>query len=274
MKPSICFDLQTLIHLKKWFDDYVKTFRSRCLEDQRNIDLKETHSRHVCREIAGIGESVGLKNDTRRLAEIIGLFHDIGRFEQYRRYGTFSDLKSEDHAALGIKVLMNLKVLDGIDFSVSELIRKAIFYHNKAMVPDSESDMCLFYSKLLRDADKLDILRVVTDYYLNEEENKTIDLDLPDLPFISDAVFIDVMKGKTVKTGDLQTRNDFKVLQMSWVYDIHFLRTFRLIKKRNYMNIIHNFLPSSEKARQIYGKVCDYLEDRCKNHEDPSFMLI
>ena len=73
---------ETVINLKSWFADYVKTFQSGDAEYQRNIDLKEEHTRRVCTEILDIGKSLALNKENLRLAEVIALFHDVGRFEQ------------------------------------------------------------------------------------------------------------------------------------------------------------------------------------------------
>ena len=40
-----------------------------------------------------------------RIAEAVALLHDVGRFEQYKRYGTFNDRKSVNHAALGVEIM-------------------------------------------------------------------------------------------------------------------------------------------------------------------------
>jgi len=80
-------------------------------ELQRNVILKEKHTRRVCKEILAIGKGLGLGEEDLGLAELVALFHDVGRFSQYAKYGTFADNKSEDHAALGTKVLREEGVL-------------------------------------------------------------------------------------------------------------------------------------------------------------------
>ena len=55
------------------------------------------------------------------LAEIMALFHDIGRFEQYKQYRTFSDYRSEDHAALGVKVIKANRILNGFEPAEAEI---------------------------------------------------------------------------------------------------------------------------------------------------------
>jgi len=156
-------DQETLPFLKTWFADYVKKFQSFNPYYQQNINLKYNHTKRVCSKIIDIGKSLALNKEELRLAEVIALLHDVGRFEQYDRYATFSDAKSEDHAQLGIKIIRQNHVLKKIDLPTRELILRTISYHNRPILPQNETEKCLFFTKLLRDADKLDILYVVTD---------------------------------------------------------------------------------------------------------------
>jgi len=256
---------ETMSGLRKWFRDYVKLFYSKNPEDQRNIDLKEEHTRQVCRWILDIGESLGLSNEELSLAEVMALFHDIGRFEQYARYGTYSDLRSEDHATLGVRVLREKGVLNCLDLQTRELILRTISYHNRFDLPKDETEKCLFYTKLLRDADKMDIWRVVTGYYgqKNGQKNGTIELGLPDTPEISDEVYNSLVKKNIVKMGSLKTLNDFKVLQMGWVFDVNFPRTFDLIREKGYLQMIRDALPPSDRLTEISSMVQSYLEKHC-----------
>jgi len=251
--------------LKSWFTDYVKTFRSDDPDYQRNIALKEEHTRRVCNEILDVGNSLSLDNEDLHLAEVIALFHDVGRFEQYDRYGTFVDLKTEDHAMLGVRVLRENVVLRTLDQKTRDLILRTVSYHNRATLPAEETKRCLFFTKLLRDADKLDIWRVVTDYYreINSAKNGVIELGLPDTPEISQDVYTDITAGRIVKTTCLKTLNDFKVLQMGWIYDVNFPRTFQLVRERGYLEKIRGVLPRTGEVSEIYSAARSYLEAHC-----------
>jgi hypothetical protein len=255
-------DQETVIALRKWFSEYVQTFRSGNHEVRENIELKEEHTRRVCAEILDIGKSLSLEPEKLCLAEIMALFHDVGRFEQYVRYGTFLDRDSEDHALLGIKILRKHGVLKDIDQATRHLIFKVISYHNRLRLPETETQESLLFAKLLRDADKVDIWRVVTDHYSRKEGhgNGAIDLGLPHDPEISDEVCAALMAGRIVRLASLKTLNDFKILQMSWVYDVNFARTFQLIRERGYMEMIRDALPESTKVSKIYSSVRSYLE--------------
>lgn len=248
--------------LKKWFFSYVRTFKYGDQNFQENIILKEKHTIHVCREILNIGNQLGLNDDELRLSEVIALFHDIGRFEQYARYQTFVDRQSEDHAKLGIKVLQRYGVLNGFDDVIKNLILRVINYHNRASLPQEETETCLFFAKLLRDADKLDIWKVVTDYYHSNDgrRNGALELDLPDTPGISDKVYQDLINRSIVNVNHIRNLNDFKLLQMGWIFDINFKPTLRSVKSRRYLEMIRDVLPKSEEVRKIYTVIQTYLD--------------
>nr|HID58967.1 HD domain-containing protein [Desulfobacterales bacterium] len=252
--------------LKNWFVRHVRRFRSGNPNWQRNIALKEDHTKRVCKEILDIGKKLGLSSKDLRLAEIIALFHDIGRFEQYARYRTFVDHHSVDHAELGIKILQKNGVLNRLDQSIRNLILRTILHHNRPTLPEQETETCLFFTKLLRDADKLDIWRVVTDYYRHKDEkrNSAIELGLPDTPGISHDVYDDLIQGRIVDMTHLKNLNDFKLLQVGWIYDINFAPTFQSVRNRDYLGMIRDVLPKSEKIERIFSVVESYLDDQIR----------
>jgi putative nucleotidyltransferase with HDIG domain len=249
--------------VKTWFSQYVYSFKSSEKEDfLKYIVLKEDHSLRVCQEILELGRQLGLQDNELSLAEIIALLHDIGRFEQYARYKTFMDRESEDHAELGVKVLQAHHVLNNFSASLQDLILRVISYHNQATVTANETTACVFYTQLLRDADKLDIWRVLIEYYCQEDkrQDKVIALSLPDTPGISEHVYNDLIAGKAVDIRHLNNLNDLKLFQISWIYDVNFPPTFQAIKERRYLDLLYGSLPQSEKTETIFNGVQAYLE--------------
>jgi len=255
-------DDELIQSLRKWFHEYVETFCTDQSDIWENILLKKKHTKRVCGEILRIGRNLGLSGASLRLAEITALFHDVGRFEQYVRYRTFVDHKSENHAALSVRILEDSGVLNRLDNSIKDLIYRIISYHNRPSLPDLETDMCLFYTKLLRDADKLDIWRVMTRYYRNSDgsSNSAIELELPDTPVISDKVYEALVNKRIIDVHHIQTFNDFKVLQIGWIFDVNFKPTIDAVISRKYINDICKVLPSSEKVSVIMRVVKHYME--------------
>jgi hypothetical protein len=228
---------------------------------KKAIVLKKKHSLRVCHEIKNIGMQLGLSHDNLRLAETMALFHDVGRFEQFVRYQTFVDRKSEDHGALAVKVLRKERALAALDAETQELILKAISYHNLFNIPEDEDPVCIYFSKLLRDADKLDIFTLVSAYYhvARAEKSAAVELDLPDTPTVSEEILTSLRDGKMTGKHQLQSLNDLKLLQMGWVYDINYQPTFQMIQERDYLRKIRDTLPVSQKIDQVYYRLLCHL---------------
>ena len=89
-----------LIDLKKRFSVYAASYKNGNKNFSEVILLKEEHTFRVCNEIKNLCISINLSAEETRLAETIALLHDLGRFEQYKKYGTFSDFNSENHEFL------------------------------------------------------------------------------------------------------------------------------------------------------------------------------
>ncbi|TFG88471.1 MAG: HD domain-containing protein [Candidatus Atribacteria bacterium] len=231
---------------------------------QENIKLKEDHSLRVCKEILQLGKALDLNKNALFLAETIALFHDIGRFEQFRTYGTFNDKVSENHATIGLKILEETNVLSRLTKTQRLIVCKAIGYHNIRKLPDSadEKPDCLFYSKLLRDADKLDIWRVVTTYYAqrHKHRNPALELELPDTPEYSLCFVEDILNNRVSNSHALKTYNDMKLLQLGWIFDINFTQTFLSIQQRQIIEKIITTLPDTEDIRKIQNHLKEYLE--------------
>jgi len=258
--------------LHQWFSHYAEGFKHGKEDVRKNIILKEKHTENVCREIEFIGKELGLSDDELRLSDCMALLHDVGRFEQYLRYETFSDPVSENHAELGVKVIEGYGILKRFSNSVKDLIIRAVRYHNRASLPDDESETCLFFSKLLRDADKLDIWRVVTEYYNRKDRkvNSTIQLNLPDTPGFSESVYNDVINKRVVNASSMQNLNDFRLLQIGWVFDINFKPALQEVKARKYVEMICDELPATDQVDHIIEVIQEHYLSAFNNSDSPT----
>jgi len=241
-------ELSHLEFLREWFAGFAGSFHSPDGEEQRNIALKEEHTQKVCANITRIAREEGLDGERAALAEAVALFHDIGRFPQYRRFKTFKDSGSVNHARLGASILVNGGVLDNLPRNEQNTIITGVRNHNSFAIPPGLEPEPALFLKLVRDADKLDIWRVFLDFYrLPEEERASaVSLGFPDLPECSPKIVAAICKGELVRLEWVKCLNDFKLLQLSWVYDLNFAASFRMLDERDSLRELAKTLPQQE----------------------------
>lgn len=250
--------------LRAWFDRYVRGFSSSDPAIQAGIILKDAHTRRVCENILQIGKSLDLPEEDLHLAEAVALFHDVGRFRQYTVYNTFNDRRSENHALLGIKELEREEVLAGLPAAESDLIKKAVAYHNLCGLPPGLPERCLLFTRLIRDADKLDILRVFTEYYLHRdnETNPALESGLPDTPGCSPVLVENLLQGRGCSYADMNNFNDRKLLMLSWIFDLNFSYTLKEIVREDLINKIIDSLPETGEIKKIQAVLKEYVSKK------------
>ncbi len=143
----------------KAFKEFLTSYDSQ----NPKIRLKIVHTYHVADLSEAIASSLGLSQEDIDLAWLCGLVHDLGRFEQIRRYDSFLDAKTVDHARLSQELLFgpNLLIRDFVtEADCDDLISTAIAHHSDFRLPEGMDSRTLLFSQILRDADKIDILRV------------------------------------------------------------------------------------------------------------------
>ena len=245
--------LKDLVFFRSWFSDFCRSFSSVSAEDQRNIRLKEEHTRQVCKNMRLITGERSLKEGEALLAEAIALFHDVGRFPQYAKYRTFRDALSVNHAVLGAGLLAERGVLKGIPEKEQGLILQAVRFHNAFAVPEISDRRELLFLKLIRDADKLDIWRVFWEYYESPagERASAAGLGLPDCGGYSPEVMATIFDRRVISLVSLKTLDDFKLLQLSWIFDLNFSVSLKLLLERDYIRRIAETLPQTDDARRV-----------------------
>lgn len=137
------------------------------------IALKIEHTYHVAEACDAVAREQGWSSEDIDLAWLCGLLHDMGRFEQLRRWDTFKDAESMSHAALGIEVLFGenpadapavTSIRDFIDDPAEdELIRASIAYHSDFRLPSQLDERTRSFCDIVRDGDKIDIMRTIAD---------------------------------------------------------------------------------------------------------------
>lgn len=216
------------LELKKYLQSYdIKNPR---------IALKVSHIYRVADMSKQVAEELGLTKEQVELAELIGLLHDIGRFEQIKRYDTFQDKLSVDHANLGVEILKENNLLSKFceEEKYYDIILTAIQNHNKFKIDNSLTGEELLQSKIIRDADKIDILN-----FLTFEEIETIYKrpDITDVP-ITDEMFEEFFKGNQVERSKQITDMDDWLSNITYIFDINFKPSFKILQEKDYINKI------------------------------------
>lgn len=162
--------------LIKAFEEYVSDYDL----NNPNIHLKYVHTGKVAENCECIARSLGLSGQEVDLAWEIGMLHDIGRFEQLRRFDTFFDNISIDHAQFGADLLFKDGLMERFDDTGNhyELIEKAIRCHSLYRLPEGLTKNEILFCQIIRDADKVDIYRANFEtgldvvYHVTKEELK------------------------------------------------------------------------------------------------------
>ncbi|KPA15203.1 Metal-dependent phosphohydrolase, partial [Candidatus Magnetomorum sp. HK-1] len=210
---------------RKWFANYVADCRSSSQIPINHIDLYEKHTLNVCEHIINICGSLSLTQYEKNLAETIALFHDLASFEQLWEY---------QHKLLASYPSTTLKRTDvenifaGCTEREHEIIRIVIASHNLQTLPISDDSEVLFYSRLIRDADKLDLWRQMAEQ-CKQKNNSVYHFIWPhfeDTQEMSDIILKTINENATALFTNVNTLNDFKLLWISWIFDLNFTESF------------------------------------------------
>ena len=152
------------INMENAKEEFIKYTENYDLTDE-NLGGKQKHSLRVMQISEEIARDLKLNQEEIKLAALIGLLHDIARFEQYTKYKTFRDLDSIDHGDYGAKILEK-EIRKYIELpQYDEIIIKAVKNHNKYKMEDGLSEKEELFAKIIRDADKIDILFEICKFW-------------------------------------------------------------------------------------------------------------
>ena len=239
---------------KKVFDEYVSNYDPTV----GRIKLKIEHIKRVAENIKNIALEQGLDSEQIKLAEIIGLLHDIGRFEQVRLYDTFSDKISVNHGEYGVKVLFKDGLINKFKLSEKDkaIVKLAILNHNRDKIQEGLADEQLLYAKMIRDADKLDIYYTMCKYDFKD----TFWYPDFDCEEISDLIMNEFKNDKKVNYADIKNNADVIVIFYAYVYDLYFETTKNILKEKNYLEKFTEKVCKNFKSEKIHTQVKEILE--------------
>lgn len=211
------------------------------------IALKIAHTYRVADNCEKIAASIGLGDEDVDFAWLSGMLHDIGRFEQVRRYNTFIDAESVDHAEFGADLLWgkeNLISRFSDDKATYEMLETVIRQHNKYRIAESVEGRCLVFCHILRDADKVDILRVNVETPMEEIYNVSEEVLYGE--GVSEAVMEQVREHHAVNRAVMTTAAEHLIGHIALAFELVYPKSWELAKEQGYLYRMFDFPSRNE----------------------------
>lgn len=243
---------------KEAFRKYIKNYNT---EDEK-IKLKIAHIERVSQIAKRIAIQQNLSEEDIQLAELIGLLHDIGRFDQVKLYHTFVDKDSINHGEYGAKVLFedglirNFIETDEFD----EIITLSIINHNRAKIQDGLTERQNLHARIIRDADKIDIFYLLTI----EKEEILWETNNMNNEIITNEIYKEFIKNRHIDYKNIRTSGDLLVAHFAYVYDLNFRESLKIIKENSYLEKLYRrFTFKDEETMGRYNKIYRTVEKDC-----------
>ncbi len=243
-------------------------------EDRLSFNLKVIHTYHVAENAREIATKLNLSEEDINLAELIGLLHDIGRFDELKFTGGM-DNGSFNHGIHGAKILFEEGLIRSFveDNKYDDIIKKSIENHNKLFIEDGLTDKELLHVKLIRDADKLDNYRVKKEEKVEAifpgQVNSAEEMENSK---ISDKVYQTILDKKLVDIRDRKYPLDYWLCILAFAFDMNFSSTFKMMKENDYINVVIDRFDYKDKDTknkiEIIRKLMNDFVDAKSNNEN------
>lgn len=240
------------------FDDFVMTYDM----NEKMIGYKYNHSYRTVHQAEEIARSLELDEEDMNLASNIALLHDVARFRQWTDYKTFDDFNSFDHGDEGVKILFDEGEIEKyqIDEKDYDVINTAIRLHNKLEYDEKLlTDKEKLHTKIIRDADKLDIIYSFSTQRLLEIES--------DDSVISDKVIKKIKNHMLVNKEDVQNKNDRIIMELALVYDLNFKYSLRRVYEEKYLYKMIDELYNKDLFMPYVDEIYEYLKNEIEKDE-------
>lgn len=236
------------------FADYTSQYDS----SDGKIQLKIEHTYRVADLCERIARSLDLSDLDVELAWVMGMLHDVGRFEQLRRFGTFSDAESIDHAHYGVEILFEEgKLADYVAYRETDeeydMIRMAINNHSAYRVEDGLTKRQQMFCDILRDADKIDILKVSCDVPLEVIYN----VSTKELRYavVTDVVMKQFFEKHAILRSVKQTCVDNVVGHIALVFELVYPESIHIVKEQGYLEKLLCFSSDNPVTRKQFQEL-------------------
>ena len=233
------------------FNDYVMEFDI----NEEMIGYKYNHTYRTVHQAEEIARSLNLTEEDKELVEIIALLHDIARFRQWSEYKSLDDSKTFDHGDEGVKILFEEGEIEkyNIDKKYYNIIKTAIRLHNKLDINEEElSAKELLHTKIIRDADKIDII-----YSFSTQ--RLLEIKSDDSP-ISSKVIECIKNHQLVDKIDVNNINDKIILIFALTYDLNYKYSLKRIYEEEYFTKMIESFHNKEIFQPYVDEINEYIK--------------
>ena len=173
----------------------------------------------------------------------------------------FRDADSGDHAVFSHDIVKEKGWLDALvpDTRKRDAILNAVLYHNRRDIPEGLDKLTEACSHTVRDADKLDIFRVLedqvehTDWKGDSRAFWNLSVSAPPNPVVVECI----EKRMPVAYQDITSLADFVLIQVGWMISgLHYQTSRRICRERGHLEFRRNFLHQLTDDPSI-DKLCD-----------------
>lgn len=241
------------------YDAYVDTFRGADGALPTMMGLKREHTAHVLDNARAIAAGESFAPHVARLCEAAALLHDTGRYEQLRRYDTFRDSDSVDHAVFSHDIVAEKGWLNQWPDVWRKAVLDAVLFHNRRDLPEGLDAVTLAVSQTVRDADKLDIFRVLEHQIATTDWRHDCKAfwNLPVQAAPSPAVVAAIRDGRPVDYQHIRSLADFVLIQVGWMRSgLAYVTSRRLCAERGHLAFRRDFLRQLTDDPAV-GDLCD-----------------
>lgn len=242
--------------VKKVFHEYTDHYD---LTDDK-VRLKVEHTYRVADLCERIAVAEKMSEYEQKLAWLLGMMHDVGRFEQLRRFQTFADAQSVDHAALGADILFHEgHIRDYVQEADEDtLIETAVRWHSAYRLPEDLDERTRRFANILRDADKIDILKVNVDFSLEKIDNTTTEKLRHDE--ISEEVLKSFYEHHAILHSLRKTAVDNVAGHCSLVFELVFPESFRIVREQDFIWKLLDYRTDNPVTRRQFAGMKEEME--------------
>ena len=270
MKPQINRFFERIINMiidrervKNTFAEYTSGYNA----TDPKIKLKIDHTYRVAELCELIARNLKLDEYETDVAWLTGMLHDVGRFEQIKRYNTFNDAQSVDHANFGADLLFKEGLIDTYvdgfhDDKYCVIVENAIRNHSAFRIDERLDEYTVMFCNILRDADKVDIFRVNVDTPAEDIYNVTTE-ELKNSQ-VSPEVMAAFDERHAVLRSCKKTVVDHVAGHIALTFELVYPISLQIAKERGYLDKMMAFESDNEvtgkQFEEIRAKLNEYVE--------------